>query len=137
LERAQCEPEECERSSSKSKDQSSHTGPISRRGDEGLTNIAFVFRHEIPPAVGQPVSNKFGSGACPRHPGERGVRDGGLAHRVVGRLGFSHGNIGAGERDKKGSAHVGGQGVIDALCTASGLVSFEYVLLFHDIVMTN
>jgi hypothetical protein len=43
------------------------------------------------------------------------VGDGGLAHRVVGRLGYSRGDGGAAETDMEGSLDVCGQGMIDAL----------------------
>jgi hypothetical protein len=115
LECAQFELEKGERSSIKSKDDLPHTCAMSECDEEGLKDVAIVFRLEIPPAVARPARNEFDSGECPLHPGARSVGNSGLAHCVVGRFGISRSESGAAEMDTDVSMHVGGQGVIDAL----------------------
>ena len=98
-----------------STDELPHVGSISECDVRGLREIAYVFRHEIPPDAGCPVTREVGFVECPIHPGERTIGDGGLAHRAVGRLGFVRGDNRATERGTEQSAPVGGHGVINAL----------------------
>jgi hypothetical protein len=80
---AQRQSNERGRSSSKSQDELATAVAISESDVEGLKDIAFVFRHEIPSDVGRPVRNEFDSGGRPLHREETSVGDAGLAHYVV------------------------------------------------------